>query len=155
MPNASAGVSVVYANLAGLDSASGGEIVVTDHGYGAVTMGAERLARRWGGRVRTARVPLDADEEQAYEAVMAEVGDATGLVVVDQITSATARRSPWSGSARRRPGAVCRSSSTPPTHPPCSRPPRWPDLRLLGGQPPQVGLRPARYRRPGRPRPAP
>ncbi len=94
MPNASAGVSVVYANLAGLDSASGGEIVVTDHGYGAVTMGAERLARRWGGRVRTARVPLDADEEQAYEAVMAEVGDATGLVVVDQITSATARRLP-------------------------------------------------------------
>lgn len=91
VPNASAGVSVVYA---GLGTKAGGEIVVTDHGYGAVTMGAERLARRWGGRVRTARVPLDADEEEAYEAVMAEVGDATGLLVVDQITSATARRLP-------------------------------------------------------------
>ncbi|MEV7016844.1 aminotransferase class V-fold PLP-dependent enzyme [Streptomyces sp. NPDC093991] len=91
VPNASAGASVVHANL---ERRAGGEIVVTDHGYGAVTMGAERLARRWGGRVRTARVPLDAGEEQAYEAVMAEVSDATGLLVVDQITSATARRLP-------------------------------------------------------------
>lgn len=57
-------------------------------------MGAERLARRWGGRVRTARVPLDADEEQAYEAVAAELSEATDLVVLDHITSATARRMP-------------------------------------------------------------
>jgi isopenicillin-N epimerase len=91
VPNASAGASVVYAALS---RRRGGEIVVTDHGYGAVTMGAERLARRWGGRVRTARVPLDANEDQAYEAVLAEVGEATDLVVVDQITSATARRMP-------------------------------------------------------------
>lgn len=91
VPNASAGVSVV---LNALPRRRGGAIVVTDHGYGAVTMGAERLARRWGGEVRTARVPLDADEEQAYEAVMAEVDDATDLIVVDQITSATARRMP-------------------------------------------------------------
>lgn len=91
VPNASAGVSVVYG---GLSRRRGGEIVVTDHGYGAVTMGAERLARRWGGRVRTARVPLDADEEQAYEAVAAELGEATDLVVLDHITSATARRMP-------------------------------------------------------------
>ncbi|MFD3310577.1 aminotransferase class V-fold PLP-dependent enzyme [Streptomyces sp. NPDC058694] len=91
VPNASAGVSVV---LNALPRHRGGAIVVTDHGYGAVTMGAERLARRWGGEVRTARVPLDADEEQAYEAVMAEVDDATDLIVVDQITSATARRMP-------------------------------------------------------------
>jgi isopenicillin-N epimerase len=102
VPNASAGVSVVYA---GLGHRAGGEIVVTDHGYGAVTMGAERLARRWGGRVRTARVPLDAGAEQAYEAVMAEVGEATALLVVDQITSATARRLPVDligAQARRR-----------------------------------------------------
>ncbi|MEU9876079.1 aminotransferase class V-fold PLP-dependent enzyme [Streptomyces phaeochromogenes] len=91
VPNASAGVSVV---LNALPRRRGGAIVVTDHGYGAVTMGAERLARRWGGEVRTARVPLDADEEEAYEAVMAEVDDATDLIVVDQITSATARRMP-------------------------------------------------------------
>lgn len=91
VPNASAGVSVV---LNALPRRRGGAIVVTDHGYGAVTMGAERLARRWDGEVRTARVPLDADEEHAYEAVMAAVDDATDLIVVDQITSATARRMP-------------------------------------------------------------
>ncbi|MGC5038660.1 aminotransferase class V-fold PLP-dependent enzyme [Streptomyces sp. DT190] len=102
VPNASAGASVVYSALALRPRA---EILVTDHGYGAVTMGAERLARRCGGRVRTARVPLDADEDQAYEAVTAELGDATGLVVVDQITSATARRLPVErigAEARRR-----------------------------------------------------
>ena len=102
VPNASAGISTVYAAL---PRRRGGEIVVTDHGYGAVTMGAERLARRWGGRVRTAAVPLDADEDQAYEAVLAEVGEATDLIVVDHITSATARRMPVErigAEARRR-----------------------------------------------------
>ncbi|MEU6350425.1 aminotransferase class V-fold PLP-dependent enzyme [Streptomyces sp. NPDC047072] len=102
VPNASAGASVVYQALT---RRRGGEIVVTDHGYGAVTMGAERLARRWGGRVRTARVPLAADEDEAYEAVVAELADATDLVVVDQITSATARRLPVErigAEARRR-----------------------------------------------------
>ncbi|MEU8591190.1 aminotransferase class V-fold PLP-dependent enzyme [Streptomyces sp. NPDC048664] len=91
VPNASAGAGVVYAALT---RRRGGEIVVTDHGYGAVTMGAERLARRWGGRVRTAHVPLGAGEEEAYEAVVAELGEATDLVVVDQVTSATARLLP-------------------------------------------------------------
>nr|WP_329347292.1 aminotransferase class V-fold PLP-dependent enzyme [Streptomyces sp. NBC_01261] len=71
-----------------------GEIVVTDHGYDAVTMGAERLARRRGGRIPTARVPLGADEDMAYEAVGAEMGEATDLIVVDQVTSATALRPP-------------------------------------------------------------
>ncbi|WAU83272.1 aminotransferase class V-fold PLP-dependent enzyme [Streptomyces sp. Qhu-G9] len=102
VPNASAGVSVVFASL---PRRRGGGIVVTDHGYGAVTMGAERLARRWGGEVRTARVPLDADEEQAYEAVVAEIDEDTDLIVVDQITSATARRLPVErigAEARRR-----------------------------------------------------
>ena len=101
--NASAGVSAVYAALS---RRHGGEIVVTDHGYGAVTMGAERLARdRREGRVRTARVPLDADEEQVCEAVFAELSEATDLIVLDQITSATARRMPVErigAEARRR-----------------------------------------------------
>ncbi|WP_442817213.1 aminotransferase class V-fold PLP-dependent enzyme [Streptomyces sp. NBC_01334] len=91
VPNASAGASVVYTALA---ARPGGDIVVTDHGYGAVTMGAERLARRWGTGVRTARVPLAADAEQAYRAVMAQVDDGVALIVLDQITSATARLMP-------------------------------------------------------------
>jgi isopenicillin-N epimerase len=102
VPNASAGASAVFASLA---ARPGGEIVVTDHGYGAVTMGAHRLARRWGGSVRTARVPLDADEDSAYEAVVSSLGAATGLIVLDHVTSATARRLPVArvaAEARRR-----------------------------------------------------
>lgn len=91
VPNASAGASVVYGNA---PARPGGEVVVTDHGYGAVTMGAERLARRWGGRVRTAHVPLDADADTAYECVVGALGEATGLLVIDHITSATARWMP-------------------------------------------------------------
>ncbi|MEV6976975.1 aminotransferase class V-fold PLP-dependent enzyme [Kitasatospora sp. NPDC093806] len=91
VPNASGGASVVYGSL---PARRGGEVVVTDHGYGAVTMGAERLARRWGGSVRTARVPLDATAAQAAEAVLAQLTDRTGLIVLDHITSPTARWMP-------------------------------------------------------------
>ncbi|MHC0433426.1 aminotransferase class V-fold PLP-dependent enzyme [Streptomyces sp. O3] len=91
VPNASAGASVVYA---GVPERPGGEIVVTDHGYGAVTMGAERLARRWGGLVRTAHVPLDADADTAGERVIGALSERTGLIVLDHITSATARWMP-------------------------------------------------------------
>ena len=91
VPNASAGASVVFSSL----PVQGGlEIIVTDHGYGAVTMGAERLARRWGGTVRTARIPLDADAQTAHDAVVAEFSDRTALIVMDQITSPTARLLP-------------------------------------------------------------
>lgn len=102
VPNASAGASVVYSSL---PVTRGLEIVVTDHGYGAVTMGAERLARRWGGTVRTAHVPLNATAEEAHDAVMGECTSRTRLIVIDHITSATARLLPVreiSASARER-----------------------------------------------------
>lgn len=91
VPNASAGASVVYSSL---PVERGLEIVVTDHGYGAVTMGAERLARRWGGAVRTAHIPLAATAVEAHDAVVAEFTERTALVVIDQITSPTARALP-------------------------------------------------------------
>ena len=91
VPNASAGASVVYSSL---PVSHGVEILVTDHGYGAVTMGAERLARRWGGRVRTVAVPLDADHDTSAAIIVEAIGPGTSLVVLDQITSPTARRLP-------------------------------------------------------------
>lgn len=102
VPNASGGASVVYASV---PVRAGAEIVVTDHGYGAVTMGAQRLARRHGGTVRVARIPLDATPQQAHDAVVAELTDATALVVIDHVTSPTARLLPIhtvSAEARRR-----------------------------------------------------
>jgi isopenicillin-N epimerase len=91
VPNASAGASTVFSSL---PVREGCEVVVTDHGYGAVTMGAQRLVRRWGGRVRTAHVPLDAGPEEACAAVVAELSERTALVVVDHLTSPTARYLP-------------------------------------------------------------
>lgn len=88
VPNASAGASVVFSSL---PVERGCEVVVTDHGYGAVTMGARRLVRRWGGRIRTAHVPLGAGPEEAAAAVVAELSERTALVVLDHITSPTAR----------------------------------------------------------------
>ncbi|MBO1269194.1 aminotransferase class V-fold PLP-dependent enzyme [Arthrobacter sp. PO-11] len=95
--NASAGVSTVYNSLV---FAPGAEIVTTNHAYGAVLEGARRIARRSGGSVRIAEVPLDADAEAACALVMAEVTSRTALIVLDQITSATARSFPVEAIAR-------------------------------------------------------
>lgn len=89
--NASAGVSTVYNSLA---FPAGAEIVTTNHAYGAVLQGAERVARKCGGAVRIANVPLDADAETVLALVMAKVNERTALIVVDHITSATARAFP-------------------------------------------------------------
>ena len=89
--NASAGVSAVYNSL---PFTQGAEIVTTNHTYGAVLEGAKRIARKHGGEVRIAQVPLDADAALVVELVMAQVNAKTALIVIDQITSATARRFP-------------------------------------------------------------
>lgn len=89
--NASAGVSAVYNSL---PFVAGAEVVTTSHSYGAVLEGAQRTARRHDGKVRIAQVPLDADAALVVELVMAQVNAQTALIVIDQITSATARRFP-------------------------------------------------------------
>lgn len=91
VPNASAGATVIYNSI---PVERGVEIVVTNHGYGAVTMGAQRLAARWGGKVVTAHIPLGASEDEAFERVIGCVTAKTRLIVVDQVTSATARLLP-------------------------------------------------------------
>ncbi|MFF1829048.1 aminotransferase class V-fold PLP-dependent enzyme [Paenarthrobacter sp. NPDC058040] len=89
--NASAGVTAVYNSL---DFDPGAEIVMTNHAYGAVLHGAYRIARKCHGSVRIADIPLEADAETATALIMAEVGPKTALIVLDQITSATARAFP-------------------------------------------------------------
>jgi isopenicillin-N epimerase len=91
VPNASAGASVVFDSVPcwpGLD------IVTTDHAYGAVLMGAERVAAKWGGTVKSVQVPLNATEDEAFGLVCAELTANTALIVIDHITSATARQLP-------------------------------------------------------------
>lgn len=64
VPNASAAATVVY-NALQLEA--GDEILVTDQGYGAITMGAERLARRFGARVRTVALPLLSSDDEIVQ----------------------------------------------------------------------------------------
>lgn len=88
VPNASAGATVVFNNV---PAWTGMEVLVTDHAYGAVLMGAERLARRWGGSLHCVHVPLEAGHDEAFELVTERLSGNTGLVVVDHVTSATAK----------------------------------------------------------------
>lgn len=97
--NASAGASAVFSSV---ELPAGGEVVVTDHCYGAVVMAAERLARRIGGRLVIAPVDLAADADTAAAAVIGAFTDRTALVVIDQITSPTARALPVA--------AICRAA---------------------------------------------
>lgn len=90
--NASAGATVVYNTFAHRGPV---DVMTTDHGYGAITMGAERLAARTGGTAHQVVVPLEAPAT----AVLALVTEALErhrptLLVIDQVTSATARAFP-------------------------------------------------------------
>lgn len=100
VPNASAGVTVA---LAALDAAPGTSIVYTDHGYGAV----ELAIGRTGLRPHRLDVPLDADDATVV-GLIEDAVDGAAMVVVDQVTSATARRFPV-----REIAALCRRRGVP------------------------------------------
>ncbi|GIJ45800.1 aminotransferase class V [Virgisporangium aliadipatigenens] len=69
----------------------GDEIVSTDHGYGAVSMAIARSCRESGAVSRVVPVPLVSRDEDVVDAVRAAVTSRTRLVIIDQITSPTAR----------------------------------------------------------------
>ncbi|GAA2910342.1 aminotransferase class V-fold PLP-dependent enzyme [Microbacterium keratanolyticum] len=91
VPNASAASTVVFSSLE-LDA--GDEVIVTDHAYGAVAQGVTRLVERRGAHVVTVGVPLSAGEEQTRALILDAVTPRTRVVMLDQISSATARRFP-------------------------------------------------------------
>ncbi|MGP9538073.1 aminotransferase class V-fold PLP-dependent enzyme [Brachybacterium sp. AOP43-C2-M15] len=91
--NASAGASVLYRHLAQRPGPV--HVAVTDHGYGAVSMGAERLARETAGSCREIPVPLVARDDEVLDLLARHLAThRTDLLVIDQVTSATARRFP-------------------------------------------------------------
>jgi isopenicillin-N epimerase len=90
--NATAAANAV---LRSVPLGAGQEILLTDHGYGAVANAAREVAGRCGATVRDVAVPLTADDDD----IIARVVDAvrpghTRLVVVDQVTSPTAKLFP-------------------------------------------------------------
>ncbi|MEV7990130.1 aminotransferase class V-fold PLP-dependent enzyme [Micromonospora sp. NPDC085948] len=90
--NTTTGVAVVLQSL-GLQP--GDEVLSTDHGYGAVSLAIQRECRRTGAVSRVLPIPLDATDEQIVQIIRAGLRPGrTRLLVVDQVTSATAKLFP-------------------------------------------------------------
>ena len=100
------------------------EVLSTDHGYGAVSSPSHRECRRTGAAHRSLHLPLAATDEQLVQIIRAGLRPGrTRLLVVDQLTSATARalagrRASLAVAARTR---RCRCWWTPRTCPGCCR----------------------------------
>ncbi|AVT37395.1 aminotransferase class V-fold PLP-dependent enzyme [Plantactinospora sp. BB1] len=104
--NVTLGAAVV---LQSLRLEPGDEVVDTDHGYGSFALSIQREARRTGAVRRTLRVPLTATDEEIVEIVRAGIRPGrTKLLIVDQLTSATARLFPAAAIA-----AVARERDVP------------------------------------------
>lgn len=90
--NTTMGAAIV---LQSLGLRSGDEVLMTDHRYGAIAFTVERECRRTGVTLRTVGVPLDADEDEVTATVTQALRPGrTRLLIVDQISSATARLFP-------------------------------------------------------------
>jgi isopenicillin-N epimerase len=94
LTNVTAGIAVV---LGSVGRRPGDEVVVTDHGYGAVSLAIEDA----GAAIRTVPVGLTASDEEIVAGVLGAVDPSrTRLVVLDLIASSTARRMPVEAVAR-------------------------------------------------------
>jgi isopenicillin-N epimerase len=89
--NVSAGVSAVVQSLSlGPDD----EVLSTDHAYGAVSSALDRLSSRTGAKRVIAEIPLDSTNDDVVAILTEHCSERTALVVIDQVTSPTARRFP-------------------------------------------------------------
>ena len=86
--NATSGINIA---LRSVPASPGQTFVLTDHGYGAVALAARRVATERACRVVTVPLPLDATDHQVVAAIAEHIDDNTACVVLDQITSATAK----------------------------------------------------------------
>jgi isopenicillin-N epimerase len=86
--NATAAASIIAASAR---FETGDEIIVTNHAYGAVRMGVERYASDAGARCVRVDLPLDPDTPTLIAALEAARTDRTRMLLIDEITSPTAR----------------------------------------------------------------
>ncbi|MGH3425445.1 MAG: aminotransferase class V-fold PLP-dependent enzyme, partial [Nocardioidaceae bacterium] len=95
--NVSEGISAV---LASLDLRDGDEVVVNNHGYGAVRIAVQHWVARRGARLVESRFDLGAPETDVVAAYASCVTSRTRLVIVDHVTSPTATVLPVAAVAR-------------------------------------------------------
>ena len=88
VPNVTTAVSVL---LGSLRLTAGDEVVTTSLAYGAVSMAMQRYAVDAGARVRVAELTLTPDTGEILAAIDEKLTARTRLVLIDQITSMTAR----------------------------------------------------------------
>ncbi|MBM3491757.1 MAG: aminotransferase class V-fold PLP-dependent enzyme [Alphaproteobacteria bacterium] len=104
--NATAGCGAV---LGSLRLAPGDEILLTDHGYGAVRHAAQHVAGRSGARLATLGLPFPESDPAALPALLGRaLRPRTRLVVLDHITSETALPLPLAEAV-----ALCRGAGVP------------------------------------------
>ncbi|MGH3406905.1 MAG: aminotransferase class V-fold PLP-dependent enzyme [Streptosporangiaceae bacterium] len=89
--NVSTGVSAIVQSF---PIEAGDEVLSTDHAYGAVSYALDRLCARTGARRVIASIPYESSDDDVVASLTAHCTERTRLVVVDQVTSATARRFP-------------------------------------------------------------
>ncbi len=80
--------------LNSLDLSAGNEIVITDHSYNATTLAVGDADTRFGTKTVVAPVDLGASAADTISAILGQVTERTKLVIVDEISSATAQRHP-------------------------------------------------------------
>jgi isopenicillin-N epimerase len=88
LPNVTAAVSIV---LDSVDLRPGDEVVTTDHAYGAVAIATTYYCERAGATHRVVALPLTPTDDEVVDAVRRALTGHTRLVIIDQITSETAR----------------------------------------------------------------
>ncbi|KAA2261651.1 aminotransferase class V-fold PLP-dependent enzyme [Solihabitans fulvus] len=91
LPNVTAATSVA---LGTIDLGPGEEVLVTDHGYAAVTSACARRCREAGATLTEVSIPFAATDDEVTAAMLGAVGPRTRLAVVDHVTSHTARTLP-------------------------------------------------------------
>jgi isopenicillin-N epimerase len=89
--NASTGTALV---VNALDLQPGDEIVSTNHGYGGVQLTIDEACRRTGAVSRLVRLPLAPGDDAVVAAIREACSARTKLVVIDAISSPTARMFP-------------------------------------------------------------
>jgi isopenicillin-N epimerase len=85
--NATAGCNTV---LNSIRFNEGDEILVTNHGYPAILLAAQRVARQFGAKLVQAKIPFPLlDDAQVLAAIENRLSSRTRLVILDHVTSPT------------------------------------------------------------------